>query len=205
MIKELEKEIPEEVEEELLAKENVIGVGRGRRRVNGQFTDEEVIVTFVEKKVDEEDLDEDQIVPRSLEVDDQEVETDVQESPGGFHALQQPPQQLQPGVPQVEVGAGSAEEGQRTVSQPTAEPRTVSGSFGRDRKDRWRPSAPAGVSVGHPAISAGTFGSPPLVTQGGERVFLTNAHVAAPMGRVERGDTCLQPGKMDGVSIPTTR
>lgn len=177
-------------------------MGRGRRRVDGQLTDEEVIITFVEKKVDEDELEEDQIVPQSLEIDDQDVDTDVQESPGGFYALQQQPPQLPSETPQSEVGAESAEAGRQTASQPTAEPQAVKGPFGQTRHDRWRPLAPAGVSIGHPQISAGTLGSPPLITQGGERVFLTNAHVAAPMGKAERGDSCLQPGKYDGGTDP---
>ena len=68
-----------------------------------------------------------------------------------------------------------------------------------DRKRRWRP-APAGVSFGHPEISAGTLGSPPLETETGETVVLTNAHVAAPLETAERGDDVLQPGPADGGS-----
>jgi hypothetical protein len=65
------------------------------------------------------------------------------------------------------------------------------------RQDRWRP-APAGVSAGHPAVSAGTLGSPPLRTADGERVVLTNAHVAAPVADAAAGDPFLQPGPADG-------
>lgn len=65
-----------------------------------------------------------------------------------------------------------------------------------DRTRRFRP-APASVSVGHPEVTAGTLGSPPLETPDGEHVFLTNAHVAAPLG-AEPGDPCLQPGPADG-------
>ena len=65
------------------------------------------------------------------------------------------------------------------------------------RQDRWRP-APAGVSAGHPEVSAGTLGSPPLRTGDGERVVLTNAHVAAPIGDAAPGDPFLQPGPADG-------
>ncbi|TYL38003.1 hypothetical protein CV102_14915 [Natronococcus pandeyae] len=181
MIKQLEKEIPEEIEAELLERENVIGVGRGRKRVRGQYTDEEVIIAFVEKKVEEEDLDEDQIVPQSVEIEDQDVDTDVQAAPGGFHALQQ----------QQTVPRSMVEE--QAVTAPTR-PRLT-------RRDRWRPAAPGGVSISHPAVSSGTLGTPPLLTQEGERVFLTNAHVAAPMDRAERGDSCLQPGSLfDGRS-----
>ncbi|XVH32780.1 hypothetical protein ACNS7O_06245 [Haloferacaceae archaeon DSL9] len=66
-----------------------------------------------------------------------------------------------------------------------------------DRTRRWRP-APAGVSLGHPETTAGTLGSPPLATESGETVVLTNAHVAAPIGIAEAADPIYQPGPADG-------
>jgi len=76
---------------------------------------------------------------------------------------------------------------QATASRPAA----------ADRKGRFRP-APAGVSFGHPEITAGTLGSPPLRTTDGRTVVLTNAHVAAPLDVAEPGDEILQPGPADG-------
>ncbi|MWG32950.1 hypothetical protein [Halomarina oriensis] len=76
---------------------------------------------------------------------------------------------------------------QATASRPAAP----------DRKGRFRP-APAGVSLGHPEITAGTLGSPALETEDGRTVVLTNAHVAAPVGVAETGDDILQPGPADG-------
>lgn len=67
----------------------------------------------------------------------------------------------------------------------------------QDRQRRWRP-APAGVSLGHPEISAGTLGSTPLETEDGRTVVLTNAHVAAPIETAREGDEILQPGPADG-------
>lgn len=66
-----------------------------------------------------------------------------------------------------------------------------------DRERRWRP-VPAGVSFGHNDISAGTLGSPPLETEDGTTVVLTNAHVAAPVGIAEPDDAIYQPGPADG-------
>lgn len=51
-------------------------------------------------------------------------------------------------------------------------------------------------------MSAGTLGSPPLETDDGETVVLTNAHVAAPMGQATAGDPILQPGPEDGGEPP---
>lgn len=68
-----------------------------------------------------------------------------------------------------------------------------------ERTDRYRP-APAGVSVAHPSVSAGTLGSTALETADGETVVLTNAHVAAPQEEASEGDALLQPGPADGGS-----
>jgi hypothetical protein len=76
---------------------------------------------------------------------------------------------------------------QATATQPAA----------AGRKERVRP-APAGVSLGHPGITAGTLGSPPLSTEDGRTVVLTNAHVAAPIDTAQSGDDILQPGPADG-------
>lgn len=64
------------------------------------------------------------------------------------------------------------------------------------RKEYHNP-VPAGVSCGHPSITAGTWGTPPLKWNG-EHVVLTNAHVAAPPGKAEPGDDVYQPGPHDG-------
>lgn len=67
------------------------------------------------------------------------------------------------------------------------------------RTGQYRP-APAGVSVAHPLVSAGTLGSTTLETADGEMVVLTNAHVAAPQKQASEGDLLLQPGPADGGS-----
>lgn len=69
------------------------------------------------------------------------------------------------------------------------------------RREKWRPAS-AGVSVGHPDITAGTLGTPPLVTESGALVFLTNSHVAANSGQATVGDSILQPGAFDGGQLP---
>jgi len=61
---------------------------------------------------------------------------------------------------------------------------------------RLRPARP-GVSVGHYAVSAGTFG---LVVRGreGRNLILSNNHVLANENRGAVGDPILQPGDWDG-------
>ncbi|MGE0145250.1 MAG: hypothetical protein AB7I19_18415 [Planctomycetota bacterium] len=73
-------------------------------------------------------------------------------------------------------------------------------------RSKFRP-APAGVSVGHYAITAGTIGG---WTRGnGARsnrlLMLSNNHVLANSNRGKNGDAILQPGKADGGVNPRDR
>lgn len=60
---------------------------------------------------------------------------------------------------------------------------------------RWRP-VPAGVSIGHFKITAGTLGA--FVWRNGQRMLLSNNHVLALSGEAAMGDAVLQPGPHDG-------
>ncbi len=90
-----------------------------------------------------------------------------------------------------------------TDVQEIGEPRIHAGAVRqappseRDRTTRWRP-APAGVSIGHADVTAGTLGTPVLHSETGDPVVLTNAHVAAPIDGSHEGDPIYQPGPMDG-------
>ena len=64
-------------------------------------------------------------------------------------------------------------------------------------RDRWRP-APAGVSLGHYQITAGTFGAVVRDQTTGERLLLSNNHVLANSNNATLGDPILQPGAADG-------
>jgi hypothetical protein len=70
------------------------------------------------------------------------------------------------------------------------------------RTDRWRP-APGGVSIGHPAVTAGTLGC--LVRKAGETLILSNNHVLAAENAASIGDPILQPGTYDGGRDPADR
>lgn len=82
-------------------------------------------------------------------------------------------------------------DGVRTDVVETGVLRALQGPAGR-----WRPVVPPGVSVGHHAITAGTFGC--LVRRGGEVFILSNNHVLADVNRGKAGDAVLQPGPADG-------
>ncbi len=63
-------------------------------------------------------------------------------------------------------------------------------------KDRWRPTIPAGVSIGHINVTAGTLGC--LVKRGNRIYILSNNHVLADVNAGKPGDAIIQPGSYDG-------
>ncbi|RME50944.1 MAG: hypothetical protein D6796_01970 [Caldilineae bacterium] len=63
-------------------------------------------------------------------------------------------------------------------------------------RGRWRPTIPAGVSIGHIHVTAGTLGC--LVRRGDEIFLLSNNHVLADVNAGQKGDPILQPGSYDG-------
>ncbi len=67
------------------------------------------------------------------------------------------------------------------------------------RTDRLRP-CPPGMSIGHPQVTAGTFGCVVLDDQG-RQVILSNNHVLANSNDARLGDAILQPGRIDGGTL----
>ena len=65
------------------------------------------------------------------------------------------------------------------------------------RTERWRP-APAGISLGHFQVTAGTFGALVRDRHSGEPLILSNNHVLANENAARIGDPILQPGAIDG-------
>jgi hypothetical protein len=66
-------------------------------------------------------------------------------------------------------------------------------------KERWRPTIPPGVSIGHIEVTAGTFGC--LVRRGSEIFILSNNHVLANVNNAQPGDPIIQPGRYDGGTL----
>ncbi len=64
-----------------------------------------------------------------------------------------------------------------------------------DPRSRRRPAQP-GISVGHPEVTAGTFGF--VVESAGEKLILSNNHVLAVRNDAKAGDAIYQPGPADG-------
>ncbi len=71
----------------------------------------------------------------------------------------------------------------------------------QSRTGRWRP-APAGISVGHYRVTAGTLGCWVRDRSSGQTLLLSNNHVLANSNAAEPGDPILQPGAADGGSQP---
>ena len=64
-------------------------------------------------------------------------------------------------------------------------------------RDRFRPNIPAGVSIGHYLVTAGTLGAIVFDRNTGEPLILSNNHVLANSNEAEIGDAILQPGPTD--------
>ena len=64
-------------------------------------------------------------------------------------------------------------------------------------RDRFRPQVPAGVSIGHYQVTAGTIGALVYDRSTGEPLILSNNHVLANSNRAQIGDAILQPGTTD--------
>lgn len=65
-------------------------------------------------------------------------------------------------------------------------------------RDRFRPVIPAGVSIGHYKITAGTLGAIVTDRATGAKLVLSNNHVLANSNDAVVGDAILQPGPIDG-------
>ncbi len=64
-------------------------------------------------------------------------------------------------------------------------------------RDHFRPNIPAGVSIGHYKVTAGTLGAIVFDKQTGEPLLLSNNHVLANSNQAAIGDAVLQPGTTD--------
>ncbi len=69
-------------------------------------------------------------------------------------------------------------------------------------RDRFRPNIPAGVSIGHYMVTAGTLGAIVMDRNTGEPLILSNNHVLANSNDAEIGDAILQPGPTDHGARP---
>lgn len=158
----------------LLRRENVVGVGIGYRSSRSRESDELSVVVLVQRKLPAAALSSQAMVPKEVSG----VRTDVVEV-GTLMALGF----MSPGV----------FTGQAPIRVGSPAPVEVIGSA---RTSRLRP-APAGVSIGHFKITAGTLGSVVCDRRTGQRLILSNNHVLANCNDARAGDPILQPGPID--------
>ena len=142
------RQIYRQVLSDILARQNVLGVGLGYKERDGKISDELSLIISVAKKLPVEQLAPQDLIPKAF----QGLITDV-----------------------VETGYIRA--------------------FPENPRARRRPAQP-GISVGHHAITAGTFGL--LVQRDGVPFILSNNHVLANCNEAQAGDAIYQPGPSDG-------
>lgn len=69
-------------------------------------------------------------------------------------------------------------------------------------RDRYRPTVPSGVSVGHYKVTSGTLGAIVTDRSSGRKLILSNNHVLANSNDALAGDVILQPGAADAGHNP---
>lgn len=72
-------ELPDDVRTDLESHANVLGTAIGPKRINGQPTGEKFIIVFVDHKRPREHLDDEDIIPETIDIDGEEIPVDVQE------------------------------------------------------------------------------------------------------------------------------
>jgi hypothetical protein len=165
------------VEEELLAKDNVVGVALGNKITAGEDTGEPAILVLVNEKLSEDLLTGDSMVLDKYE----DRVTDVV-AVGDIFAGGIPPSDLE-----------EEEEETEEIS-----PQIL--------RQRIRPVM-GGFSVGHPRITAGTIATccydlAPFPGIPKKYYILSNNHVLANSNNARIGDPILQPGPYDGGRYP---
>jgi hypothetical protein len=179
----------------LFNKPNVVGVALGNKYVGGQDTGEKAITVLVEAKLPLDMLHERELVPSSLG----NATVDVQEV-GVLQAGTLPALTRDDGV----LSTPTLDELRPSVPEDSAPPREQVGPLTLAK--RFRPAF-GGVSVGHFRITAGTLGTccydagffpgkPPRY------YILSNNHVLANSNSATIGDPILQPGPIDGGTVP---
>jgi hypothetical protein len=136
----------------------------------GKDTGEQAIVFFVDKKLPKNKLDPSQAIPEEIAG----YKTDVIQSKMRALSTLAPPRLLSP---EMGIKAGWLP--------------------GGDRKQNYRP-APAGISCGHPQVTAGTIGGWFFDRNTGDKLLLSNNHVIAATNKGKIGDPIYQPGVYDG-------
>ncbi|MPZ73956.1 MAG: serine protease [Nitriliruptorales bacterium] len=185
-------EVQAQHEEELLAKENVVGVGLGHKWSHGRDTGEDALTVLVDAKVDPSLLSTSDAVPSSVD----DVRTDVQEVGVIFAGT---------ALGEAEL-TGDATRVRRNddLAPPPVPAAPEVGVQALTQKMR---PAMGGFSVGHVNVTAGTiatgcYDARPFPGVPSRYYLLSNNHVLANSNAATVGDPILQPGRADGGTSP---
>lgn len=175
------QEVKAAQEAELLRLPNVVGVGVGVKEQEGERTGELAVVVYVERKVPRSGLSRREVVPKTLR--------------GPATARVAP---YAASVSATNGDSGASASPSRVPTDVKEVGRIEAQSFSA----RVRPARP-GYSLGHFAITAGTFGCLVRSRAAPEQVYiLSNSHVLANSNEARPGDPVLQPGSFDGGAFP---
>jgi hypothetical protein len=203
-------------EQELLNKENVVGVALGYKFINQEETDEPSIHVLVRNKMPQDLLSKEDLIPKKLG----SVKTDVIEvgevvagplAPD-IDNLTQTGLDMEPEDMESQI----REEIDEILSEPRMRERKrqTRAAWGRPAKEavpeilkqRVRP-AQGGFSIGHYRTTAGTiatacYDAAPFPSVPQQFYLLSNNHVLANTNNARIGDPILQPGPYDGGAYP---
>ena len=169
-------------QEEILALQNVVGIGVGRKITDGHETDEHCLSVLVEQKLPLEAVVKSARIPKTVDT----IKTDVVEVGTLFAG--------------VSAAAGTA--------VPTVAGPGLASDVGIELlRNRIRP-VKGGYSVGHYLSTAGTYATAvtdrlPFPGMPRHTYVLSNNHVLANSNNANIGDPILQPGPYDGGVLPS--
>lgn len=161
---------------------SVHAVGVGRKIVDGVRTDDLAVKIYVVQKLAESAIPPRDLLPSSLDG----IPCDVIESPQAF----------------IQAARKKPAKATRAVKAAGAAPVKAAAAGCTDRRRKEQRPFPAGISVAHRDVTAGTIGYFCRSTRPGDNqndVFiLSNNHVLADVNNAVEGDDVLQPGPADG-------
>jgi len=171
------QEVKETHEAELLGLPNVVGVGVGYKQTEDETSDTLAVIVYVRRKYAATSLRKNELVPTEL---------------SAATSIEVPPLPDGKGVTTEAAGGGSVVTDVKEVGEIQALAYNA----------RVRPAVP-GYSLGHYAITAGTFGCLVRDACAPCRTYvLSNNHVLANSNAASPGDPILQPGAFDGGTHP---
>lgn len=185
---------------------NIQGIGIGKRRRDGQATEEPCIVVYVHEKLPRAELAlrgrQDEILPQEIDG----VPIDVEEGRTWEAGRHGPRLSSLPSAGDLGLRAAGLSLRSRLrrmqADQIPIDPgqllellELLCGDREPPLTTRHRPIQP-GYSCGHPNVTAGTIGV--LVSYEGKPALLSNNHVIADTNRASIGDPVWQPGRHDG-------